>query len=57
MTSLNVAVTLKVSPALSVLLSLPVDPLKRTLLMMGAKVSMLMLGVVPAVPKLPATSV
>ena len=57
MTSLNVAVTLKVSPALSVLLSLPVEPLNATLLMLGAKVSMLILGVVPAVPKLPATSV
>lgn len=57
MTSLKVAVTLKVSPALSVLLSLPVEPLNATLLMLGAKVSMLMLGVVPAVPKLPAVSV
>ena len=55
--SLKVAVTLKVSPAFSVLLTLPVEPLKATLLMLGAKVSMLMLGVVPAVPKLPAASV
>ena len=56
-TSLKVAVTFKVSPVFKVLFKPPVEPLKATLLIVGAKVSMLMLGVVPAVPRLPATSV
>ncbi len=56
-TSLKVAVTFNMSPAFNVLLRLPVALLKATVLTLGAKVSMLTIGVVPAVPKLPATSV
>ena len=55
--SLKVAVTFKVSPAFKVLLSAPVEPLNATLLRVGARLSMLMMGVAPAVPRLPATSV
>ena len=54
--SLNEAIAFNVSPAFSVLFCTPVALLKATLLTLGASVSMLMLGVVPAVPKLPATS-
>ena len=56
-TSLKVAVAFKVSPAFKELLRSPVEPLKATLLTVGARVSMLMLGVMPAVPRLPAKSV
>ena len=56
-TSLKVAVTFKVSPVFKLLLRAPVEPLNATLLIVGASVSMLMLGVVPAVPRLPAMSV
>ncbi len=55
--SLKVAVTFKLSPAFKVLLSAPDEPLNATLLTIGARVSMLTMGVVPAVPRLPATSV
>ena len=55
--SLKVAVTFKVSPAFKLLLRAPVELLNATLLTIGARVSMLIMGVVPAVPRLPATSV
>ncbi len=56
-TSLKVAETFKLSPEFKELLRAPVEPLNATLLRVGDRVSMLMLGVVPAVPRLPATSV
>ena len=62
--SLNVTVAVRVSVALRLLtvasLTLAMPPvllLKATLPMSGAKVSMLMTGVTPALPGLPALSV
>jgi hypothetical protein len=52
-----VAVMYTTSPAFKVLLSAPVAEVMATLLTVGAKVSMLMLGVVPDPPLLPAVSV
>ena len=62
--SLNVTVAVRVSVALRLLivasLTLVIEPValvNATLLMIGAKVSMLITGVVPALPELPALSV
>ena len=55
--SLMVAVIDTTSPAFSVLFCMPVAELIATLLTVGTAVSMLMLGLLPALPLLPAVSV
>ena len=54
--SLKVRVALSVSPALRRRFTAPVEALNATAVAAGARVSMLMSGVSPALPKLPAVS-
>ena len=54
--SLKLAVICTTSPALSVLLMMPLAPLMFMLLIVGVRVSKFKLGVLPAEPVLPAES-